>query len=231
MLNKHKFPISFFQVTPNALTINWEEKISYDILLDILKFKKVLQRNFDFLDITHGFSSILIQFANPIINIKQLTDEIKLLYNTKSSVKFKLKSKNWKIPVCYQMPYAVDMGNMSKQLNLSPQKIIQYHCGSKYTVYFIGFLPGFFYLGGLHSALYSPRRKNPRKKVAAGSVGIGGNQTGIYPVNSPSGWNIIGYSPYRLFDQSYDKKELPQPGDSIEFFQIDQLELKTYSHD
>lgn len=199
--------------------------------MDILRFKHILKEKTEFIDISHGFSSILIQFANPILDFDPLRQKFESLYDERNLVRFKLKSKNWKIPVCYQIPYATDLEIMAKQLNLSPQKIIQYHSKAKYTVYFIGFLPGFFYLGGLNPKLYFPRRKNPRKLVSAGSIGIGGNQTGVYSVNSPGGWNIIGYTPYRLFDPSHNKKKLPQPGDTIEFFQIDKLELKKYSND
>lgn len=230
-MSKNTFHLSFYQVTPTAITINWEEKISHDILVDILKFKQILKKHIDFIDMSHGFSSILIQFANPILNFDERTREIEFLYEKTERLRFRLKPQNWKIPVCYQMPYAIDLKDMAQQLNLSPEKIIQYHSKVKYTVYFIGFLPGFFYLGGLNPILYSPRRKNPRKRVGAGSVGIGGSQTGIYSVNSPGGWNIIGYTPYRLFDQSYNETKLPQPGDTIEFFPIDQQELKNYSHD
>lgn len=104
------------------------------------------------------------------------------------------------IPVCYNPKFALDMGELVKASGVSTEVIIALHTAPIYTLYFMGFLPGFPYLGGLPTELYLPRKTSPRIIVEKGSVAIGGSQTGIYPANSPGGWNIIGKTPLDIFD-------------------------------
>ena len=100
------------------------------------------------------------------------------------------------------------------------------HSKAIYSVYLIGFLPGFMYLGGLDYTLHIPRKKEPRIRVPKGSVAIGGEQTGIYPQQSPGGWNILGNTPINLFDKSKDIPCFAKPGDKVKFFQISEDEYK-----
>ncbi len=104
------------------------------------------------------------------------------------------------IAVCYEGDLAPDLEAVAKHASMSMLEVVQLHSGAEYHVHCLGFSPGFPYLGGLPSALAMPRRSQPRRRVPAGAVGIGGNQTGIYPSASPGGWNLIGRSPARLFD-------------------------------
>ncbi|MCY4560798.1 MAG: 5-oxoprolinase subunit PxpB [Flavobacteriaceae bacterium] len=228
---KQKFKLSFFRVNEFAVSIDWGNVMHEDIHRDILRFKFYLKRKITFKDISHGFSSILIQFEETIVNYHEICNRIKILYKESQELHFHLIPKHWKIPVCYESPFAIDLEFMSKKLKLSTQEIINYHTRSKYIIYFIGFLPGFFYLGGLNRKIHFPRRDNPRKRIAPGSIGIGEKQTGIYPVESPGGWNIIGYTPYSFFDPYLVKKNIPQSGDTIEFFSISKQEIDKYSND
>ena len=104
------------------------------------------------------------------------------------------------------------------------EEIIDLHTSKEYIVYTMGFSPGFPYLGGLDSKLDVPRLKKPRIKVEKGSVGITGNQTGIYPIESPGGWNIIGRTPLELFNSTSDFPTLLKPGDKVKFFEITTLD-------
>ena len=104
------------------------------------------------------------------------------------------------------------------------EEIIDLHTSKEYIVYTMGFSPGFPYLGGLDSKLDVPRLKKPRIKVEKGSVGITGNQTGIYPIESPGGWNIIGRTPLELFNSTSDFPSLLKPGDKVKFFEITTLD-------
>lgn len=113
---------------------------------------------------------------------------------------------------------------MSEKKNLSKEDIINTHSNKDYTVYFIGFLPGFLYLGGLDKKLYFPRKSNPNLMVKKGSVGIGGYQTGVYPGDSPGGWNIIGSIPINFFDPKMEKPCFAKPGDKIRFYPISLLD-------
>ena len=133
-----------------------------------------------------------------------------------------------KIPVCYSEKYGLDLQDISKATNLPIKEIIKLHTAKKYRVYMIGFLPGFAYMGEVDEQIAMPRKKQPRIDVDAGSVGIAGMQTGIYPLDSPGGWQIIGKTPVKLFDKEKDDPVLLQPGDEIEFYSITEDEFANY---
>jgi KipI family sensor histidine kinase inhibitor len=124
------------------------------------------------------------------------------------------------IPVCYGGEFGPDLDELAATHRLSSQEVIRLHCRPVYTVYMIGFVPGFPYLGGLDERLITPRRRAPRQKVPAGSVGIADRQTGIYPLESPGGWQIIGRTPVRLFDLSKPEPFLLGAGDRVRFIPI-----------
>ncbi|MDR7331923.1 5-oxoprolinase subunit PxpB [Roseateles asaccharophilus] len=119
-----------------------------------------------------------------------------------------------KIPVRYDGP---DLGDVATHCGLSPDEVVRRHAAAEYVVYFIGFQPGFAYLGGLDGSLHTPRRDQPRTSVPAGSVGIGGAQTGIYPLATPGGWQLIGRTALPLFDPLADPPTLLAPGDRVRF--------------
>lgn len=125
-----------------------------------------------------------------------------------------------RIPVCYERRYAPDLNEIAALKNIHTETIVQLHCSKTYRVFMLGFLPGFAYMGTLDEAIEMPRKNNPRNKVAAGSVGIAGKQTGIYPCESPGGWNIIGQTPLTMFDANCNKAALLQPGDYVQFYPI-----------
>ena len=121
------------------------------------------------------------------------------------------------VPVCYGLHFGPDLWEMEKVLGLSRQEIIGIHSGRDYRIYMMGFLPGFVYLGGMDERLSYPRLKKPRLRIEAGSVGIAGGQTGIYPGVSPGGWRIIGNTPIRMFDPSLEPPVPVGAGDRIRF--------------
>ncbi|MFP4391967.1 MAG: 5-oxoprolinase subunit PxpB [Desulfohalobiaceae bacterium] len=131
------------------------------------------------------------------------------------------------IPVCYQGQHAPDLQEVARVHNLSVQEVIAIHCEPEYLIYMLGFAPGFPYLGGLDQRLHTPRLDTPRELVPAGSVGIAGSQTGIYPLASPGGWRIIGRTPLRLFAPE-QSPPVPYyaPGDKLKFYPIGQEEFQ-----
>ncbi len=131
------------------------------------------------------------------------------------------------IPVCYQGEYAPDIETVAQINNLSVQEVIQIHSSTEYLIYMLGFAPGFPYLGGLDKRLHTPRLETPRELVPAGSVGIAGSQTGIYPLASPGGWRIIGRTGLKLFDANQDNP-VPYyaPGDKLKFCPVSQAEFQ-----
>ncbi len=121
------------------------------------------------------------------------------------------------IPVIYGGAEGPDLEDVARLHNLTARQAVEMHSSAEYVVYFLGFQPGFGYLGGLPEALHTPRRAVPRVKVPQGSVGIGGSHTGVYPLASPGGWQIIGNTPLALFDPQASSSTLLRPGDSVRF--------------
>lgn len=130
------------------------------------------------------------------------------------------------VPVCFEEPYALDLLELAAQKQLSVAQFIERFCAQSYQVYLLGFLPGFAYMGTVEPALASPRRAVPRALIPAGSVGIAGAQTGIYPLDSPGGWQIIGCTPWRMFTPEADPPVRLRAGDEVEFYPIRALEFE-----
>ena len=130
------------------------------------------------------------------------------------------------IPVCYDLEFAIDLERVARHAQISPGEVIDLHRAAQYRVNCIGFTPGFPYLTGLPERLATPRHAIPRKEIPAGSVAIGGAQTGIYPQESPGGWNVIGRTPLRLFDPQRDPPVLLQTGDEVRFRKITREEFQ-----
>ena len=121
------------------------------------------------------------------------------------------------IPVRYGREFGPDLEDVARHTGLTPERVIEMHSEAEYLVYFLGFAPGFSYLGGLPPELATPRLPAPRKRVPAGSVAIGGNQTGVYPIASPGGWRIIGHTNTKLFDPDAAEPVLLRMGDRLRF--------------
>jgi inhibitor of KinA len=130
------------------------------------------------------------------------------------------------IPVCYDPEFALDIDDVARRANVSPSEVIRLHSAAEYRVACIGFVPGFPFLTGLAKNLATPRRDVPRKEIPVGSVGIGGAQTGIYPLRSPGGWNLIGRTPLLLFDSKKNPPTLLQAGDRVRFRSITRDEFE-----
>jgi inhibitor of KinA len=131
------------------------------------------------------------------------------------------------IPVCYDPEFALDVDDVARRASISPSEVIRLHSSAEYRVACIGFVPGFPFLAGLPKKLATPRRDVPRKQIPPGSVGIGGAQTGIYPLRSPGGWNLIGRTPLRLFDSRKNPPVLLRAGDRVHFRMITRDEFES----
>jgi inhibitor of KinA len=131
------------------------------------------------------------------------------------------------IPVCYDIEFGPDLPDVGQHAALSVEEVIRLHSAPTYLVYFLGFSPGFVYLGGLSEALQTPRLATPRTSIPAGSVGIAGSQTGIYPVNSPGGWRLIGRTPLRMFDPDATPPTRLQSGDRMCFVAVNRETFET----
>jgi len=130
------------------------------------------------------------------------------------------------IPVCYDNEFGFDLDEVARRAGVDQKEVVDLHSGAEYRVHCVGFIGGFPFLGGLPAKLATPRRETPRKEIPRGSVGIGGKQTGIYPIKSPGGWNIIGRTPRRLFDPQKNPPGLLRAGDRVRFRPISREEFE-----
>lgn len=173
-------------------------------------------------ELAPSYRSLLILFDPLVLSRSNLQELVTALVREVSSTELsREEGKLVRLPVCYGGDFGPDLEFVASHNGLSPEEVIALHAGGTYPVYMLGFLPGFPYLGGLPSLLAAPRLQTPRQKVAPGSVGIAGRQTGVYPLESPGGWRIIGRTPRRLFDPSRAEPFLVSPGDRIRFDPID----------
>lgn len=208
----------------SAFLVKFEDQISVAIHLQVKTLYEQLQKiklN-GILSLIPAYNSLTVVF-NPEV----LDREFLRVFLTKTEFSSRLKrtrKKIVKVPVCYQKPYALDLQEVSDKTGLTTKEIIKLHTSEPYLVYFLGFAPGFMYLGGLNERLYTPRKETPRVKVEAGSVGLADQQTGIYPLDTPGGWQIIGKTPLALFSKR--KASLAKMGDYIQFVSISANEFK-----
>lgn len=142
--------------------------------------------------------------------------------------KIKIETPLIEIPVCYDREFALDLDDVARVAGVDGTEVIRRHSGATYRVNCVGFIGGFPFLSGLPSVLATPRRPVPRKEVPAGSVAIGGAQTGIYPRNSPGGWNVIGRTPLRLFEVQREPPTILQAGDRVRFRKISREEFDAF---
>jgi inhibitor of KinA len=155
-----------------------------------------------------------------------LADRVRKTVNDRAARKPDVTRRLAEIPVCYDREFAPDLDVVARHAGLAAQKVIDLHSGADYRVHCLGFTPGFPYLSGLPRELATPRRTVPQKTIPAGSVAIGGTQTGIYPVKSPGGWNVIGRTPLVLFDPQRDPPALLHAGDRVRFYPITRAEFE-----
>lgn len=206
----------------HAILIQWPEQIDKDILTDVLDFKKKLTNHYNnsSVQINHAYNSILIDYEGLDFKFSKEITALKRVRET-GIAEGKSTFRLWKIPVCYDNVFGIDLESLSQAKGITEEDIIRCHTKVTYTVYFIGFLPGFLYLGGLDEALHMPRKATPRLQIEKGAVAIGGNQTGIYPNASPGGWHIIGNAPINFFDVSKSQPCFAEAGDRIQFVPVD----------
>lgn len=165
------------------------------------------------------YSSLMVYYDPMIIGIDHVQSWLAAELKTRIDVQADDR-KIVRIPTIYGGKYGPDLNYVADHHGLSPDEVIKIHTSGVYPVYMMGFTPGYPYLGGLDPAIATPRLKNPRTLVPAGSVGIANTQTGIYSVDSPGGWQIIGWTPVRLFDPHSEQPFLLSPGCSVVFYQV-----------
>lgn len=215
-----------------GITIAFRQEIDPQINMQVHHLKTRIENVSieGLVDLIPGYSSLLVCYNPLIIGYDALVNQLEKLLESLQEKEIE-KGRVIKIPVCYGGEYGQDIETVAKSNGISVEDVINLHSSSLYRIYMIGFKPGFPYLGGLPKELATPRLEKPRLKVKKGSVGIAGNQTGIYPQDSPGGWQIIGHTPLILVDWSKEDLTLFKPGDYIEFYSVDEEQYKKIEED
>lgn len=220
------YELKFSLYNEYSILIEWPAVMDKNMLINILNYKKSIQNSCikSIVDIINTYNSLLIIYDLTIDNVN---DEILRLKSLKieADTNEESSSKLWRIPVCYDDDFGIDMEAFSKEKQLSKNEVIELHSSAIYTIFFIGFLPGFLYLGGLNKNLHLNRKSTPNLDIKRRSVGIGGNQTGIYPKNSPGGWHIIGKTPVEFFNSKGSPPCVFNAGDKLQFFAISKAQF------
>ncbi len=181
----------------------------------IWQVAKVLGQEYQSQDIVPGMNNLTVLFDPTQDSGELWLQRMRAVWDKTEAESFHQRQVD--IPVCYGGVHGPDLSLVAEHCELSESEVVRLHSETSYTVYFLGFQPGFAYMGGLAARLNTPRRAEPRLLVPAGSVGIGGSQTGIYPSESPGGWQLIGWTPTCLFDPKNSAASLLGPGDLVRF--------------
>jgi len=215
------YPISIRPYGVHAVLVEWPNEVDENILEDILGFYHYLKESG--WEMIPSYNSLTLVQNNSVVDFKSFSKKLDDWYNEKSGTSPEQRYL-WKLPVCYDLDFGIDLEEVSETLKLPIPEIIKQHTENVYRVFGIGFLPGFMYLGGLPKSLEIPRKATPRLKVEKGAVGLAAKQTGIYPQESPGGWNIIGNCSVSIFDAKQEKPCLVSVGDQIQFYSISRAE-------
>lgn len=220
-------PILYYPLGDSAVVIELGQVISERIHHHIIAIGDFLEEySFDgfieyvpaFTTVTVFYDPLIIDYKTVEIHLKEMLDEV----NEEGSV---VPPITVDIPVLYGGPQGPDLTFVAKNAGISEAEIINVHTEKEYLVYMIGFAPGFPYLGGMNEKIASPRKEVPSANIPAGSVGIAGIQTGIYPIETPGGWQIIGQTPLKLFDVNRDPPALIKAGNKLRFVAITEDEF------
>ncbi len=220
-------PASYYPLGDQAVVIQFGDKISEDIQRRITSICSFLEEySFEgFTEYVPAFTTVTI-FYDPLITdyetVEPLMEE---MLEAISEEEEKVTAVTIEIPVLYGGPQGPDLSFVAAHAGITETEVIDLHTSGEYLVYMIGFAPGFPYLGGLDARIASPRKETPRACIPAGAVGIAGEQTGVYPIETPGGWQIIGQTPLKLFDVEKHPPALLKAGNRLRFVSITEEEF------
>lgn len=226
-----------FPLGDSALTVDFGNLIDEAVSREVIGlFRRMMEERLPYVtDLVPAYSSLTIHYD--LFSIKEgnpgasafdcMTRQVEVMLD-REDYHDASEGRRMRVPVCYGGVYGPDLAELAALKGLSEEEVIGIHTSARYRVYMIGFLPGFAYMGKVDESIALPRKAQPRTSVPAGSVGIAGKQTGIYPLDSPGGWQIIGRTPLRLFNAGNENPVLFGPGDTVEFYPISEHELETY---
>ncbi|HEX6191312.1 MAG TPA: 5-oxoprolinase subunit PxpB [Chitinophagaceae bacterium] len=233
----NQFPYRIFPLGDAALTIDFGNIIDEGINITVLELFDQLKANPlpGQLEAVPAYSSLTIYYNTtelfkmipPGTGVFEWMSQQARQFLDKPTPPSTREQRTMTVPVCYDEYFAPDISQVAAKNNISVEEVIRLHTGKQFRVYMLGFLPGFSYMGELDEKMSMPRKEQPRM-VSAGSVGIAGRQTGIYPQASPGGWQIIGRTPMKLFDPQQHEPVVLHAGDIVQFIPISKDEFANY---
>lgn len=218
--------IKFLAAGDSSILIEFGNEISPEINRKITATVRLMreQQIQGVVDIIPAFCSLLINYDPRVISFEKIERRMRHLVKLETAAE-EVRKKIIEIPVCYGGEFGPDISTVAEHAGISKEEVIRIHSSGDYLIYMLGFLPGFSYLGGLDERIHTPRLADPRMMIPAGSVGIGGSQTGIYPLDSPGGWQLLGRTPVKTYDPDREEPILFEAGDYIRFIPIDESEF------
>ncbi len=217
--------VRFLLTGDTSVCVEFGNEISEPINAQIRAFNIALSKSDipGIVETVPTYRSLMVHYDPEVIRCAPLMDELKGLLGQLDKIVIP-PSEVLEIPVLYGGEMGPDLPFVAEHAGKTEEEVIKIHTSTEYLIYMLGFTPGFTYLGGMSDEIATPRLKTPRVKIPAGAVGIAGSQTGVYPIESPGGWQLIGRTPVRMYDSGRETPILPQAGQYIKFYAIDQAE-------
>ncbi|MFA6709496.1 MAG: 5-oxoprolinase subunit PxpB [Fusobacterium sp.] len=214
--------MKFLKAGDSALVIELGNEISPVINFKLKKITEFLDNlnKQGIKDLLPTYRSIIVYYNPLLVSFDEIKNIVEENCNFENEKTDEIEKEIVEIPVLYGGEYGPDLENIATHNNITTEEVIKIHTSGEYLVYMLGFTPGFPYLGGMSKKIATPRLKEPRTKIPAGSVGIAGEQTGVYPIESPGGWQLLGRSPLNFFNPNSDKPFLLKAGQYIKFVSI-----------
>lgn len=214
--------VRFLPCGDQAVTVEWGSTIDEHINRQVHAFARKVEELFHpaITEVVPTYRPATVHYRPEVLSYEELKQLLAPLAQGGAEEAEELPVVE--IPVCYGGEYGPDLEEVAQHCSLTPEEVIARHTAPTYRIYMLGFTPGFPYLGGMDPSIAAPRRKEPRIHIPAGSVGIAGEQTGVYPIVSPGGWQLIGRTPLRLFDPQREQPILLSAGAGIRFVPIDE---------
>jgi inhibitor of KinA len=218
--------VRFCAASDQAVLVYLGEEIGFPAHERVLKLLRVLEKKPPawLRNLQPSYTSLMVTFDPGCVDHTEV-EAVLRQYEERAKTMRRPKPRNVEIPVCYGGEFGPDLDEVAKVHGLKPQEVITLHTSRSYHAYFLGFAPGFAYLGDLPEEIATPRLDTPRKKVPAGSVGIAGRQTAVYPFATPGGWRLIGRTPIQVFQGDRKPMALISIGDQVKFRAISREEF------
>ncbi|WP_163538861.1 5-oxoprolinase subunit PxpB [Gracilibacillus sp. YIM 98692] len=220
--------MQFFYISENAVMLQLTEHFTAETTQRLIALHKKIEQDspHGVIESVLGYTTLTVYFDWIYLSHQEIQDYLtKLLQEPLEQQK---QGTHHNIPVCYEKEYAPDLSFVAKYHDLSIEEVIQKHTNNTYTVSFLGFSPGFPFLSGMDTNIATPRKDKPRLEVPKGSVGIAGEQTGMYPSTSPGGWQVVGRSPVSLLHLYKKEPTLMKAGDTVSFYPINKYTFQQY---